>query len=381
MRDLSLGPAATGSTTTGVTTLHLDAVTIHALPLSAAEIRFSSSFIDTAGIDTQMLDVDRSVIVRSFPLIERAELTDVVLDGVGDLTCQTCRFIRSALRGVAGVAIGDAEWEFTDAVIEDPGGPNTGAILKGSFSALEATLRMRRVAIRRASPAAVVLAGGRAEIEDAWFEHTAVDRGGFGAGMAVEEASTATLTRVVIDRAAVVGVSLIDGILEARDLTVRNTSPDAETHKFGRALNLQGDSRATLDRLLFQENHEVSMLVFAGTVEANDLRILDTRARPCSAAECEQSFGSAIVVADSSSTLAVDRFALERGPLCGVQLVDEPAIRFHHGTISGFGAGVCAPVFPSAADAFVDVLLSDNASRIATRTLPLPEPLSPVRAL
>ncbi len=103
-----------------------------------------------------------------------------------------------------------------------------------------------------------------------------------GVGMMALDGGSLTARGAVILRAREFGIAMIapGSTVEAEDLLVRETEPQAGTGVAGRAFGVQEDAAGSCARCFFERNHEATVFVNDGSGTFTDLIVASTRAEP-----------------------------------------------------------------------------------------------------
>ncbi|MBW2460373.1 MAG: right-handed parallel beta-helix repeat-containing protein [Deltaproteobacteria bacterium] len=295
---------------------------------------------------------------RAFQVLDAAEivLERVVIERVRDLAFYVARASTSitdvAIRGVAPSASGDkgralevlggATVTLSRVVIEDV---YDVALLVGQEGT---SLTAEDLLVRRVGPSMPtesgrgleVIDGAHAEVTRAVFDEcsqTAVFLSGAGTtvgltdvvvartrpnadgtsgrGCEMTGAVAATFDRVVFDSNLDVAVLVNEGAsLDARDLTVTRTGSEMATGQYGSGMAVQFGSNATLTRVLVTENRSHGIFVDGeGTrVSGSDITVRDTRAWEVSGV------GGVGIGVQNGASLTLTRSLLERNREVGV---------------------------------------------------------------
>lgn len=198
----------------------------------------------------------------------RAELANVVLEAA----------VGTALigRGPAATVEGDHVIVRATRAI-DPATPS-GA---GVFADAGAVIALSRTAVdgNRAGGVVARGTGTIVRLTDSVVRSTLPAAGNRGYGAVVGPGAELAATRCVFAANHAVGVLVDAGTLIASDVLVRGTMPDAAGDA-GFGLEVQGDSLATLDRVLLDSNETAGLLGTRGArIDARDLVVRATQAR------------------------------------------------------------------------------------------------------
>ena len=122
--------------------------------------------------------------------------------------------------------------------------------------------------------------GSELTVRDVAIEDIGALDDGTASGLEVRVGSTLDARFVLVERArggAVVASE--DGAYTLEDLVVRDTRPASDFDFAGTGMSLEGESRATVRRALFEGNHRGGIVTRPGTrLHATDLVVRDTRA-------------------------------------------------------------------------------------------------------
>lgn len=281
-------------------------------------------------------------------------------------------------RGTALILAEDGALELSDSAILDTR-PSLVADHSGLGATVEDTahLTLTRVLIDHPRRGGVVIRANTS------FDATDVvvrdveptGPGGLGVGMSLS--GHATLTRVIIERAAVVGLGAIGetSVLDARDVVVRDTRGAPPEGYYGRGLEANSGAQVTGDRLLLERSHEVSVFALdpATRVELTNLVIRDSLAEECLTPCLAGGLGhGASVLADA--TLVLSHFVITRSTLLGVQVGPGGSFSGTRGEISSgpIGLNIQEPTF-DLATSLSDVTFRGLERSIDTTMLPIPE--------
>lgn len=199
------------------------------------------------------------------------------------------------------------------------------------------------------------------------------------AGLELSAGARAELRRVLVSDVSGMAI-LADGATtsaQLEDVTIE----DLRGHlggTFGRALQLQRGATATLARVAIARAREVALAVTSGaSARATDLAIRETLERECAVTTCAEAPAGMGIVA-LGATLTLERFAIERSRLCGVQIADEGAIDARSGYVRANRIGACLQVPGYDPGRLSDgVVYLDNERNIDSTTLPVPDAFAP----
>ncbi len=201
--------------------------------------------------------------------------------------------------------------------------------------------------------------------------------GAAGLGLYLDRGASAQVQRLVVERGRALGIALFAAgtVLEASDISVRDTRPDAAADDFGYGLYVDG-ARATVVRGTFVGNRGFGALSgAAASLVLEDVRIEGTLASPCAESGACEGFGTG-VAAFASATVSATRFAVSNHFLCGVQLATGGQIDLHDGLVSGNAIGVNVQTEGFDLARLQDrVRFVDNQRDLDSASLPVPGPI------
>jgi hypothetical protein len=142
-----------------------------------------------------------------------------------------------------------------------------------------ATLDVQDVVVDTATAGGlIVLAGSHATARDVVIRKTAPYNGIFGNAIVVQEASTLTLTRAVLDGNANVALQAGDHgtTLTATDLAILDTRPLPD-HTMGRGINAQNGATVDVSRAIVQGSRDTGIIALSSSqVTLTDVVVRDT---------------------------------------------------------------------------------------------------------
>lgn len=205
-------------------------------------------------------------------------------------------------------------------------------------------LALRRVAIRDVDRMGVQVERGSLTLEDVSIARTGDGPGDGYVPMGYAQLEgEATLRRVRVE--ATRGAAIF---AEATALTLEDVAvvepPGLEDGRFGRGVEV-ADGVATLTRVRIEGARELGVQATRGAlVEANGLRVVDTRGRDCRDTTCVDAPGGLGLVAVDATIEARD-FTVDGARLCGVMVTGAAgAIDLREGAILASTVGACVQV-------------------------------------
>ncbi len=199
-----------------------------------------------------------------------------------------------------------------------------------------------------------------------------------GHGIEVAAGTTATLERVYIARATVLGI-LADGAdtsIDASDLTIVETAPNT-VGTFGRALQVQNQATMTLRRGDLRDNLEAGIVVSTAgaSLDAESLSITGTDQRRCSAEGGACATGGVGIGLYEGGGATLTRFRIAESFLAGIQLASGGELDLSEGTVESnpVGANVQVPGY-DLGRLMSRVVYRDNGVNLDAEELPLPDP-------
>ena len=219
-------------------------------------------------------------------------------------------------------------------------------------------------------------AGTVLEAADLLIRDTRPDAtGAFGRGLVVQRGATGTVERARLARNREVAVFVGGGSSAAlTDVAILDTASN-EDERLGHGVNVVA-SELTLERALLSGNREVGVFASgAGAVlDLVDVAILDTLERACAATTCADQPGGIATGAYDSAAVTVTRFVLRAAALCGLQVSRGGAFDLTSGDVADNRIGACLqdPSFDRAR-LMNDVRFLDNDTVFEATTFPEPE--------
>jgi hypothetical protein len=186
---------------------------------------------------------------------------------------------------------------------------------------MQGALHATRVQIDHAATAGVYVAdtGTTFEATDLTVRAT---RGTPGSGvggnaMLLFDGAAATLTRVLLDDARLVGLGIAGtgSTVTAIDLRIRATGPQSSDGLLGRGLELQDGASLTVERAILEQNLNAGIFAAASHLSASGLIVRDTGSEPS-----DGSVGVGIW-AQEDATLDLSSTRVERSAFVGVAAV------------------------------------------------------------
>lgn len=202
-----------------------------------------------------------------------------------------------------------------------------------------------------------------------------------GRGISTQSA-TLDLERGLVERVHDVGITLsaAGSTLAMRDVVVRDVASRPADRSRGRGLVLDTGATGVVSRVWLERTREVSVSIFdeGSRLEATDLTVRDTLPNECDVDTCVGQGGGSAVGAYNAATVRLERFALVRSKLCGVQVWRSASVDLVHGEIAENGIGAClGEAGYDIARLMQDVVYRDNGTTIDSREVYVPEPLVP----
>ena len=200
----------------------------------------------------------------------------------------------------------------------------------------------------------------------------------YGRAVDVEMGASATLSRVLLERANEVAFLVsgpgTTGTFE--HLTVRDIGPDPAGFA-GRALQVQLGAVVTGGPMRSTRQREIALIAAsAGTMlSLTDLLVEDTLPRACIETTCA-GFGAGIGIGTyAAARVDVARFVIRDGALAGAQVARDGELDLHDGEVSGnpVGANVQVPGY-DISRLSDRVLYRDNDRNLDATELPVPDP-------
>ncbi len=305
------------------------------------------------------------------------------------------------LEGI-GLQVG-ADLMLTRALVEDATGIGIGTVSGGThLSASDVTIRdvkldsvmhqgrgleigadtnveMDRVLVERHRDVGIAIAG-MATLNDVIVRDGLGDASGaLGRAIALQARGHLDAARVLLERNPEFGLAVFDGaIAHVTDLSVLGTKslPDAT---FGRAIGAVGGGQATVERALFDGNHEVAACAYGqgSALILSDIVIRNTLARDCSLAvmrdTCEANAAGIGAGAYDKGSLSMTRFLLTGSALLGAQVARNGMLSLSYGTVSNNPVGVNVQLdHPDYNSLVQDVRFENNGTNLDSQSLPVP---------
>ena len=224
-----------------------------------------------------------------------------------------------------------------------------------------------------------MLGGGRLILRDAIVRGTREASGGeLGRGASVAEGSELTVERGLFEDNHETAVLAMDlgTVIRLTDVEVRGTRSRSSDGEAGRGLTVQTGARVELTRVRVLDNREAGLLLLgeAATVIGTEVDVTGTLRRECADTTCEGAGAGCGVTVNDGSRLELAGFLVEDNALCGIQLAGGASIALSGGVVRGhpIGANVQAADFDyrSLTDG---VRFEDNERNIDATILPLPD--------
>ncbi|MBW2264207.1 MAG: hypothetical protein JRG91_19755, partial [Deltaproteobacteria bacterium] len=308
-----------------------------------------------------------------------------------DATVIMERVLVEQSREIGVIVLRAATVSLTDVVVRDTLPRELDAMFgRGINAQSRSHVDGTRVLIARSHEVGLFLS----EVSGSWEDLTIVDTEpresdlDSGRGVQISDASTIELERVTLERNTDIGMMLVDAGTSASiwDLAVRDTRCEPTTGRFGHGLQVIMGAEATIERALFEDNKEASVLVGGGgaLLSMSHLTVQRTLEADCSTGDCVDEGGGMGVVTIGGGHADVSSFIVTANALCGISLAtggDSTGTPFtiagvmdlHNGVVSNqpIGANVQAEGFDF--DRLTDgVLYFDNGTNLDTSVLPVP---------
>lgn len=286
-------------------------------------------------------------------------------------------WVREALR--AGLQIADPGTGLTaaDVLVESVAPQRADALLgRGVTVALGAQLEADRLLVRRTADSGIAILNPEtsASLRDVVVRDTALGDMEISRSLVVGLGARATVDRVDVAGAREVGVLVSDSTLAGTDLWVRDTEDETTPGLLGHGLHVVS-SEVTLERVLLARNRGAGLLAgLAGTtVVLRDLTVRDTRERACAGDACA-GFGAGIGVTSlEGASIDLERFRVEGGALCGLQVASGASLDAREGHVVGHPIGVNVQVPGYDIARLTTRVVYDNAVNLDATELVLPE--------
>jgi len=297
---------------------------------------------------------------------------------VGSTATVTGAIIERA-RGAALILAEDGDLTLNDSVIRDTRGSLAGDA-SGLGANIEGTghLTLNRVAIDHARRGGLVSReGATLDATDVVVRDTeGAGVRGLGVGMSLF-GQRATLTRVIIERATVIGLAASDAtaVVDAHDLVVRDTRSDGLDGYYGRGIEANLGAQLTADRVLLERNREVSVFAFdpLTQIALSNVVIRDSLTETCITSCASGGLGHGATVL-SGASLQLTGFVITRSALLGVQVGLAGTFSATRGEISSgpIGLNIQEPTF-DIATSLTGVVFRTLERTLDTTILPIPE--------
>jgi hypothetical protein len=280
----------------------------------------------------------------------------------------------------AGLAVGSgATASFADVVSRDHRGrENDGEGGYGLYVRAGGAASMTRAAILRNRRGGISVSdGSELELTDAVVAETDQDEalGVYGRGLNVQIGSTATVSRALVEDNQAIGVHVGEGARATlADVVVRGTRSSSLGY-FGRGLGVFGGSTVDVSRAVVEDHRDVGVY---GWDAGAQLTLRDVVVRGLIGVDCAGcSPGGTGIGAYLAASVSVERFVIEDAVLCGVMVARDGELDLTAGVVSRCTVGACvaAPEY-DVARLTDDVVYTDNGNNLDATELPLPEPLT-----
>jgi hypothetical protein len=350
--------------------LELDRVEIEglgrAIELEGTLIARRTSFHDVvdaiAAFDPDAITLEEVAIERVSGVAVRMQDADA---RTAEVTLRRVVIADTSDPGLSAMSIdGAAALTLDDVVIEDVAG--AGVIVRAD------TTSIADVVLRRLGGPAVGIDGGSAEVARVWASHVGGGIAAFGAACSahdlvvedcgnigfIADATTGEASRIVVARAGVTGVNVVNGEYTLRDVRVSGVvGSDPIT---GGGLQAETHARVVLERALLEQTEHFGLSsVASSVVEASDLEIRDVRMRTATS-------GYGAVVLDGS-TLRITRGSIHDVLTVGLAIRGSAVIAEDLAILRV--AATSAPEDPGIDGMGVAVVLGDTPGSLsATRT-------------
>jgi hypothetical protein len=273
--------------------------------------------------------------------------------------------------------------EIVDGVVRDTLGvtsPEGSGIGLAQFR--ESSVRGTRLLVERAGVIGIAaLEGSQGEFEDVTVRDISADEttGAFGRGMDTSR-STLRVARALIERTHEVGVMVLGegATLDAEDIVVRDTDSTPIGGALGISCVVQLGGAAVVTRAIFERSHTGGVFAIGrGTrTELSDVIIRGVSRPPCAeASTCELPVAIGLSSNDGAS-LTTSRFEVTNAGDCGVQVTEDAGLDLRDGVIAANSIGACVQQ-----DGYdlsrlsTNVRYSDNGTSLDATMLPIPMPL------
>lgn len=345
------------------------------LALSASALDGNESGGILIALDSQLVATD--VAIRDSGELGTAPSSPALEVRVGSTATVVGALVERA-RGAAVILAEDGVLELSDSVIMD-----TRATLEADGSGLGATvegtahLTLSRVLIDHARRGGVISRpGSTVDATDVVVRDTEPS-GPRDLGPGMSLFGRATLTRIIIERATVLGLAASGdaAVLDAHDIVVRDTRSDLTDGLYGRGLEANLGAQVTGDRILLERNREVSAFAFdpLTRMELTNLVIRDTLTEECHTPCPSGGLGHGATVLEGA-TLVLSGFVITRSALLGVQVGLGGSFTGTLGEISSgpIGLNIQEPAF-DLGTSLSDVAFRELERSVDTTILPIPD--------
>ena len=242
------------------------------------------------------------------------------------------------------------------------------------------SLTLERVSISRLRGGGIIVAvGARLDARDVVVRDTvSATTGNAGHGIEVADGATASLERVLVDRATAVAF-LVDGretVVDATDLVVTATHGD-RVGTFGRAIQVQSGGVMTLLRAELRDNREAAVVVsrLRSLLTAEHLHVTGTQQRRCAeeGGTCAAA-GIGIGVYEQGAA-NVERVHISDSFITGIQIASDGSLDLANGVVENNPVGANVQV-----DGYdlsrltANVIYRDNGVNLDAQELPVPDP-------
>ncbi len=205
-----------------------------------------------------------------------------------------------------------------------------------------ATVRRARLERNRYTGLAAGTPGTVVDAEDVVIRDTRAEgKSKASSGLAVQDGTTLSLKRALVEQSQLLGLQIIGGEVVAEDLVVRDTRGESGNGPVGRGAHVQGGGKLRVTRGTFEGNREAGIAAInAGTdVTLTDVVVRDTQKRAC-VPQCPDEGGSG-VAALGSAHVSASHFSISGNVTCGVELGDQGTMDLADGIVATNAIGVC----------------------------------------
>lgn len=196
--------------------------------------------------------------------------------------------------------------------------------------------------------------------------------GDYGYGVFASVGARIELLRVRASDNRVVGVGAdTQSALLLEDALVERTQADP-MGRYGHGLQLETSASATVSNMEVRQSRDIGVMVSSASLDATGLRVIDTRAQACADSGCP---GAGVGVGSYlDSNVVISDFVVSGSALCGIQLARDGAMDLHQGEVafSPIGANVDVAGF-DVARLSDRVVYHDNERNLDSVNLPVPE--------